>query len=160
MTTAPRHRHWLLKTEPETFSLADLHGAPKRTTRWDGVRNYQARNFLRDSMQVGDPVLIYHSRTQPLAIVGTAEVTRAGYPDPSQFDPQSPYFDPLARETAPRWFCVDIVWRSTFAEPVTRAKLLGRPECDDMVLLKPGSRLSVQPVSSRAWGLILALAQG
>lgn len=159
MSAQPPQSFWLVKTEPNTFSHQDLYASPERTTRWDGVRNYQARNFLRDGMQLGDGVLVYHSCTKPLAIVGTAQVTRTAYPDPSQFDPKSPYFDAAAAHEAPRWYCVDLSWRSTFARPVTRDALSVHPECDDMWLLRPGSRLSVQPVSPGAWGLILALAQ-
>ncbi len=160
MSPTAQRAFWLLKTEPKTFSLADLKASPKHTTRWDGVRNYQARNHLRDDLKVGDGVLIYHSCAAPLSIVGTAEVVRSGYPDPSQFDPESPYFDGDATKSAPRWWCVDVQWRSTFASPVLRSELAHRPECADFMLLRRGSRLSVQPVPERAWGLILALSQG
>lgn len=151
---------WLVKTEPQTFSIEDLRRSPNHTTRWDGVRNYQARNFLRDALQVGDGVLIYHSMAKPLAIVGRGVVVRSGYPDPSQYDPESPSFDPRAVEAAPRWFSVDIQWQCTFAVPVQRAALIACGQLDDLMLLARGSRLSVQPVAARAWGLILAMGEG
>lgn len=152
--------YWLLKTEPESFSIADLQAAPKQTTRWDGVRNYQARNLLRDSLQVGDGVFIYHARAKVLAIVGTAVVSRAGYPDPSQFDAHSPYADASSPPQAPRWYAVDVRHRATFARPVSRDSLIRHGGFADLMLLRRGVRLSVQPVSARAWGLILALGRG
>jgi predicted RNA-binding protein with PUA-like domain len=159
MSQAER-RYWLLKTEPHTFSLDDLRRSPKQTTTWDGVRNYQARNILRDAMAVGDGVLIYHSCAQPLAIVGRAEVTSPSYADPSQFDPLSPYFDGAATAQKPRWFARDITFKEAFGRPVLRHTLAQMPEFADLMLLRRGSRLSVQPVSEDAWGLILALRGG
>jgi len=163
VSPAPKKRprqYWLLKTEPHTFSIDDLRCAPKQTTPWDGVRNYQARNILRDAMAVGDGVLIYHSCAKPLAIVGRAEVTSPSYPDPSQFDPQSPYFDGAATEQKPRWFARDITFKEAFTRPILRDLLAQMPECADLMLLRRGSRLSVQPVPDHAWGLILALSGG
>jgi len=157
--TRPR-QYWLLKTEPQTFSIDDLRRAPKQTTPWDGVRNYQARNILRDAMAVGDGVLIYHSCAKPLAIVGRAEVTSDSYPDPSQFDPQNPYFDGAATAQNPRWFARDITFVEAFKRPVLRDVLAHLPQCADLPLLRRGSRLSVQPVAHAAWGLILALSEG
>ena len=151
---------WLLKTEPHVFSLDDLKAAKDRTTRWDGVRNYQARNLLRDSLKLHDAVLIYHSSTKPLAIVGTAHVVREGYPDPTQFDPASPYYDPGAKPTAPRWYAVDVQYTGHFAVPVLRDVLAHHPKLHALPLLQKGQRLSVQPVPPEAWGLILALAKG
>ena len=151
---------WLLKTEPHVFSLDDLKGAKDRTTRWDGVRNYQARNLLRDALKLHDPVLIYHSSTKPLAIVGTARVVREGYPDPTQFDPSSPYHDPGAKPQAPRWYAVDVQYTGHFTVPVLRTTLAQHPELCDLPLLQKGQRLSVQPVPPQAWGLILALGGG
>lgn len=159
-SAARQKRYWLLKTEPDTFSISDLERAPKQTTCWDGVRNYQARNLLRDEVSVGDEIFIYHSRTQPLAIVGTAQVTRAGYPDPSQFDATSPYADPRSTQEAPRWYAIDVQWRRTFAAPVARDTLAQQPALADLMLLRRGSRLSVQPVDAQAWGLILTLSRG
>ncbi len=152
----PRH-FWLFKSEPSTFSLKDLQHSPGKTTVWDGVRNYQARNMLRDAIGVGDGVLFYHSCVQPMAVMGTAKVVRAGYPDPSQFHPQSKYFDPAASADAPRWYSVDIQYEATCAQPVTLAALRQHPELEHMVLLRPGSRLSVTPVSAAEWRVVRRL---
>ena len=116
-------RYWLMKSEPEAFSIDDLARAKNGTTRWDGVRNYQARNFLRDDISLGDGVLFYHSSVDPPAVVGTARVARAGYPDPTQFDPQDSHCDPDSPPDAPRWFAVDIAFDEKFARPVTLAEL-------------------------------------
>lgn len=152
-------QYWLFKSEPNTFSFDDLRKAPDQTTLWDGVRNYQARNFLRDQVQVGDTVLFYHSSTQPLAIAGTAKVVRTGYPDPTQFDEDGPYFDPKATVQAPRWYVVDVQADLTFDAPVTRAELAEIPECGKMVLLQKGSRLSIQPVHEIEFKAIMKFAK-
>lgn len=153
-------RHfWLLKTEPTSFSIAHLAACRRQTTCWDGVRNYQARNMLRDDISVGDEVFIYHSRLPPMAIVGTATVTRAGYFDPSQFDPEDDHFDPLSPPDAPRWFAVDIRLKETFARPVTRPQLRAEPQLADLMVLSRGSRLSVQPVSAAHWTVICKLGR-
>ena len=151
---------WLFKSEPDVFSLADLQSSPKKTTCWDGVRNYQARNLLRDAMHPGDGVLFYHSRVEPMVVAGTARVVRGGYPDPSQFNAKSRYFDLDANPETPRWFAVDIQYESTFPHPVTRDDLREVPELADMMLLKRGSRLSVQPVSPLQWKVICRLGKG
>ena len=150
-------RYWLMKSEPETFSIDDLARAPKQTTSWDGVRNYQARNLLRDEIQVGDGVLFYHSSADPPGVAGTAEVVRAGYPDASQFDAKSDHHDPAARPDDPRWYVVDIKFASRFEQPVTLPELRQTPALRDMVLLRKGSRLSVQPVTADEWKTIVAL---
>ncbi|MBA3891907.1 MAG: EVE domain-containing protein [Gemmatimonadaceae bacterium] len=151
-------RYWLVKSEPDCFSFADLMRAPKRTTGWDGVRNYQARNFMRDDMRVGDGVLFYHSSAPPPAIAGIAEVARAAYPDPTQFDTKSEYFDPKASKDAPTWMQVDVRGVKPLAEPLTLDRLRKVPELDGMELLKKGSRLSVQPVTEGEWSAIMELA--
>src|ERR1700749_1874676 len=112
-------RYWLMKSEPEAFSIDDLARAKNGTTRWDGVRNYQARNFLRDEISIGDGVLFYHSSVDPPAVVGTACVVRADYPDPPQFDSSGGHFDPDSARDAPRWFAVDIAFGEKFPQPVT-----------------------------------------
>jgi predicted RNA-binding protein with PUA-like domain len=150
-------RYWLMKSEPETFSLDDLVACPKQTTAWDGVRNYQARNFMRDGMREGDKVLFYHSRTAPVGVVGCARISRAAYPDATQFDPKSTYFDPTAREDAPRWMVVDVTFESRFASPVLLHALRQMPELGDMMLLQKGSRLSVQPVTAAQYRTICRL---
>lgn len=151
-------RYWLFKTEPETFSINDLATAPDQTTCWNGVRNYQARNFLRDTIAVGDGVLLYHSNAQPLAIVGTARVVRAGYPDSSAWDSRSPYHDPSCQPEKPVWYMVDIQLENRFEPPVERTRLLQLPQLSGMLLLQRGSRLSVQPVTPEEWRIILELA--
>lgn len=149
-------RYWLMKSEPTTFSLADLKAAPKSTTLWDGVRNYQARNFMRDGMKSGDGVLFYHSVTDPIGIAGLAEVAKEAYPDPSQFDPRSKYYDEKATRQDPRWFVVDIKYVRTFDEVLGLDELRKIPALKNMMVLKKGSRLSVQPVTESEWKAILA----
>ena len=159
MTTASRaRRYWLVKSEPETFSFDDLLARPNRTTHWDGVRNFQARNFMRDEMKRGDLVFFYHSSADPTAIVGTAEVVRDGYPDPTAFDPKDSHYDPKSRKEEPTWFMVDLRARNRFPKPVTLAELRGVSGLEKMVLLQKGSRLSVQPVTEREWEIICRLA--
>ncbi|MCF7982080.1 MAG: EVE domain-containing protein [Pseudomonadales bacterium] len=148
--------HWLFKTEPGEFSIDDLEA--DGTARWDGIRNYQARNFLRDQVALGEGVFIYHSSCARPGIAGQAEVIKTAYPDPAQFDATSPYFDPKASGDDPRWFCVDIRWRATFAEVLPLARLKQLPALADMVLLKQG-RLSVQPVTAEQWQVIEGLAE-
>lgn len=150
-------RHWLMKSEPDIFSIDDLAKAKKQTTGWDGVRNYQARNLLRDEIAVGDGVLFYHSSVDPPAVVGLARVVKAGYPDPTQFDAKSDYYDAGSKPDAPRWFSVDIAFDRKLARPVTLPELRGDPALGDMVLLQRGSRLSVQPVTAAEWKRIVAL---
>ena len=148
-----------MKTEPGCFSIDDLAKAPGRTTMWDGVRNYQARNFMRDAMRVGDPVLFYHSVTNP-GIVGIAEVASEAYPDPTQWDPENEHFDPKSPADAPRWFLVDVRLVRRFREVLPLALLRTRPELEGMELLRKGSRLSVQPVRPEEYEAVLALARG
>jgi len=149
-------QYWLLKSEPTTFSIDDLAASPKQTTCWEGVRNYQARNFLK-SMQVGDQGLFYHSNADPPAIVGLVEVVKAAYPDPYAFDSQSRYFDAKSTKEHPRWFVVDVRFIEKFAEPLPLDRLRTIKTLKDMELLRRGSRLSVQPVRSAEWQRILIL---
>ncbi len=150
-------RHWLLKTEPEAFSFDDLLQAPRKTAGWDGVRNYQARNFLRDEMKKGDRVLIYHSNADPPAVVGVAEIVREGYPDPTQFDARHDHYDPASRKDAPRWFQVDVKALQKLRRPLPLDELRGVKALSKMPLLQRGQRLSVQPVGEREFELILEL---
>ena len=152
-------RYWLVKSDPETFGLPELAASPERTTRWDGVRNYQARNHLRDDMQPGDGVLFYHSQSDPPAVVATAKVVRAGYPDPSQFDRKSPGHEPRATPERPVWYAVDLKLDQVLGRPVTLAELRDEPDLGQMVLLRKGSRLSVQPVSAAEWRIVTALGR-
>ena len=151
--------YWLFKSEPNVFSFDDLLKSPNKTTYWDGVRNYQARNLLRDEIQKGDELLFYHSRVEPMCIAGTATVTRAGYPDPTQFDKRSKYYDEKATADKPRWFVVDVTAKKKFDEPLTRDELKDMPALKDMMLLQKGSRLSVQPVQASEWKAILKRAK-
>jgi len=149
-------RYWLFKSDPDTFGLAELKHSPDRTTTWDGVRNYQARNLLRDEVQVGDGVLFYHSQLKPPEIVATADVVQAGHPDPTQFDPRSKYCDPDSTPAAPRWYAVKIRLAEEFPRPVTVDELRTVPALAEMVLFRR-SRLSVQPVTPGEWATILRL---
>jgi predicted RNA-binding protein with PUA-like domain len=149
-------RYWLMKTEPNVYSWDDLKNQPNMTDMWDGVRNYQARNFMRE-MKVGDKVLFYHSQVTPPEIVGIARVVREAYPDPTQFDPNSKYYDPKSTPDNPRWSVVDIQCEAKFESPITLPELREIPGLEEMVLLRKGSRLSVQPVSEKEWQIITAL---
>jgi predicted RNA-binding protein with PUA-like domain len=149
--------YWLVKSEPSTYSWDDLWNSPGRTTFWDGVRNYQARNILRDDMKVGDGILFYHSSTEPAAVMGIAEVVREGYPDHTAFDAKSDHYDPKSRAGDPTWYMVDIRAVRAFAEPVTLARLREADGLENMMLLKRGSRLSVQPVTAEEWEIVTAL---
>lgn len=147
--------HWLIKSEPEVFSLDDLLRAPRRTTAWEGVRNFQARNFLR-AMRAGDLAIFYHSNAEPSACVGTVTVVREAYPDPTQFDAKSKYFDADSSPADPRWSLVDVAFASKFARPVPLDEIRRTPGLGDMVLVKR-SRLSVQPVTAKEWAIVLRL---
>lgn len=150
-------KYWLIKTEPESFSIADLKASPKQTTFWDGVRNYQARNILRDDMQIGDEVLFYHSNAEPPAVVGTCKVVRAGYPDHTAWDPASHHFDPKTSPENPTWQMVDVKLVEIFPRPVTLPELREIKSLANMELLRKGSRLSVQPVKPNEFKTVVAL---
>lgn len=150
-------RYWLLKTEPDVFSFEDLLHSPKKTTSWDGIRNFAARNFLRDGMKKGDRVFIYYSMTEPQAIVGIAEIARESYPDPTVLDPAHPGYDASSDAAAPTWFTVDVRAVERLARPVTLAELKKRKELAGMALLRVG-RLSVTPVTAAEWNAILMVA--
>ena len=146
-------RYWLMKSEPDELSIDDLVRAPRKTTPWFGVRNYQARNFMRDEMRTGDRVLFYHSSCAEPGIAGIAEVVSKAYPDATQFDRKSPYFDPKATRAAPRWFNVDVKY-------VRKTRIVGLPELRrhsalaDMRVLARGNRLSITPVEPGEWAFI------
>ncbi len=145
--------YWLMKSEPDEFSIDDLVRAPRKTTPWFGVRNYQARNYMRDAMRVGDGVLFYHSSCEVPGIAGLAEVASAPHPDETQFDPKSPYFDPKATRANPRWMLVDVkLVRKT--RLLSLDELRQRPGLADMVILRRGNRLSVTPVTPSEWKAI------
>lgn len=150
-------KYWLMKSEPNAFSIDDLQNAPGQTTYWDGVRNYQARNFMR-TMHEGDGVLFYHSSADPPAIVGIAQVVRTPYPDHTAFDPQDSHFDAQSSSDNPRWDMVDIRFQQRFEAPLSLESLRKQSGLRQMELLRKGSRLSVQPVRDSEWKLILQLA--
>ena len=151
-------KYWLLKSEPDVFSLEDLKNCPNQTEPWDGIRNYQARNLMRDEMQVGDRAFFYHSRQAEPAIVGTVRVVREAYPDHTSWDPSSKYFDEKSSPENPRWLMVDVQFESGFSRPVPLKELRSIPELKEMFLLRKGMRLSVQPVTEAEFQLILAIA--
>lgn len=151
-------RYWLFKTEPTTFSFDDLWNAPSRTTHWDGVRNFQARNMLRDEIKPGDLVFVYHSSTDPTGIAGIAEVVRGGYPDHTAFDPNDSHYDPKSNRDAPTWFMVDIRAVKPLSRLITLEELRKTKGLEKMVLLQRGSRLSIQPVRQEEWEIITSLA--
>ena len=154
---AQKRRYWLMKSEPRVFSIEDLARSPKQTTCWDGVRNYQARNFMRE-MAIGDQVFFYHSNAEPPAVVGIAEVARTVYPDQTQFDEANHHYDAASVPSAPRWDMVDIRYRQTFKTSLSLDRLRQEPKLKGMVLLRKGSRLSVQPVTEAEWDVVLKIA--
>jgi predicted RNA-binding protein with PUA-like domain len=150
-------QYWLVKTEPESYSVDDFLNEPKRTTCWDGVRNYQARNMLRDQMKIGDRVLIYHSNADPPAIAGIGVVVREGYPDHTAWNPDDSHYDPKSTPDEPRWFMVDIQLERKLKRPLPLPELRTVPALSEMELLRKGSRLSVQPVRPDEFSAVLAL---
>ncbi len=148
--------YWLMKTEPEAFSLEDLQARGQEP--WDGIRNYQARNFLR-SMHPGDGVFIYHSRVTVPGIVGTAEIVSTARPDPTQFDPQSHYYDPGSSLDKPRWDLVDVAYRRRFAHSISLESLRHMPEFADSPIVRKGNRLSILPITEAQWQHILGIAE-
>ncbi len=152
-------QYWLLKSEPDTFSIDNLAAATGKTSCWDGVRNYQARNFMRDQMQVGDQAFFYHSSCATPGIAGIVTITKAGYPDHTQFDARHDHYDADSKPEAPRWYMVDVRLQRKFKRVVTLDEL--RPHADkqlkDMAILKRGNRLSVTPVSKQEWDFIVTL---
>ena len=154
--------YWLMKSEPDAFSIDDLARAPRKTTCWDGVRNYQARNMLRDQMKKGDLVFFYHSNCEVPGIVGIVEVAREGYPDHTAFDPDDHHFDPKSDPEKPRWFMVDVKLKKKFSRVISLRELKA---CTDkslsgFQLLAKGNRLSVMPVTALQWKFIESLSQG
>ncbi len=153
-------RYWLFKSEPASYSFNDLLGEAERTAEWDGVRNYQVRNMMRDEIKAGDGVLFYHSSAKPTAVVGTARVVREAYPDYYAWDPAHKYYDPKSNPDTPTWLMVDIQADQEFARPVTLQEIKQNPKLQDMMLVKRGVRLSIQPVSKEAWEEIVTLGVG
>ena len=147
--------HWLMKSEPDAYSIDDLERDGR--DMWDGIRNYQARNMMRDDMEIGDDVFFYHSNCKEPAIVGLAKVVSEPYPDPTQFDPDSKYYDPKSDSDNPRWCLVDVEFVRKLDRPITLAELKGHPGLDGFVLTRRGNRLSIMPVIDTHWDLILGL---
>jgi len=144
-----------MKSEPEVFSIEDLKAAPKKTTLWEGIRNYQARNFMRDDMAKGDVVLFYHSNCKEPGIVGLAEISsKSAYPDPFQFDPKSNYFDPKSPRDNPRWLVVDVRYKSTLKTPATLKEMKAHSLLKDMKVVQRGMRLSIQPVEEKHYRIL------
>lgn len=150
--------YWLFKSEPDCFSFADLMAAPGRSTGWDGVRNYQARNMLRDQVRLGDLVLFYHSNADPPAIAGIAEVVEEAHADPTAFDPKADHYDPKSDPASPTWLQVSIRGIRAVDPPLGLPQLRTVPELAGMELLRKGSRLSIQPVSPAEWSTLMRLA--
>ena len=151
-------RHWLMKSEPSTFGIETLKASPKRSTLWDGVRNYQARNMLRDDFKRGDLAFFYHSSCAEPGIVGVVEVLVAGYPDPTAFIQSHAHYDPRSRRDAPRWYAVDVKLKHEFARTIGLDELREQPALADMLVLRRGNRLSITPVTPAEWACVLALA--
>lgn len=149
-------KYWLFKAEPHIYGIDHLSAAPNKTGRWDGIRNYQARNFLRDQVALNDEVFIYHSSCKDVGIVGTAKVVKTAYPDPTQFNPESDYYDPKSTEVNPRWVSVDIKLTKIFARLITLSEIKAQPQLENMVLVRQ-SRLSTQPVTEDEWNIINSL---
>ena len=150
-------KFWLFKSEPGEFSWIDLKNSKNQTTFWDGVRNYQARNFLRDEIKQGDGVLFYQSSTDPLAVVGYCEIVKESYADHTQFDSSNDHFDPKADPKKPTWFMVDIKLAKEFKNPVTLDLIKANPKFKSMKLIQRGQRLSIQPVTKAEWDEILKM---
>ena len=152
-------RYWLMKSEPDVFGIDHLKARPNKTEPWDGVRNYQARNMMRDEMKKGDLAFFYHSNCDEPGIVGIMEIAKAGHPDPTAFDPDAKYYDPKSDPAAPRWYLVDVRYKRHLKRTITlhELKALDDPRLADLPLLRKGNRLSVMPVDKRHWDLILGL---
>jgi predicted RNA-binding protein with PUA-like domain len=148
---------WLMKSEPDVFGIDDLKARPHRTEHWDGVRNYQARNMMRDGMKKGDQAFFYHSNCKEPGIVGIMEIAREAYPDDSAWNPNSPYYDHKSTPDHPRWYMVDVRYQRKLRRCITLQELKRRPELASMTLLKPGNRLSITPVTPAQWRFILEL---
>ena len=150
-------QYWLMKTEPGEFSIDDLKARPKGTERWDGVRNYQVRNMMRDDMKKGDPVLFYHSSCEVPGIVGVAKIAREAYPDPTAFDPEHAHYDPKSKADDPTWLMVDVKYVRKLKRTIKLQELKDRPELAGFALIRKGNRLSVNPVTEAQWNFIMAL---
>ncbi|GMQ91164.1 MAG: EVE domain-containing protein [Gammaproteobacteria bacterium] len=150
-------QYWLMKSEPGEFSIGDLVKRPNKTEHWDGVRNYQARNFMRDDMKKGDQIFFYHSNCSEPGIVGIARVAREGYPDFTAFDPKDKHYDPKSKKDKPTWFMVDVLYVKRFKRTVTLVELKNEKKLKDMRLVQRGNRLSIIPITEKEWDTILKM---
>lgn len=151
-----KSQYWLMKSEPDCYSIDDLKR--DKVEPWDGTRNYQVRNMMRDDMQIGDMVLFYHSNTKEIGVVGTMKVASKAYPDPTQFDPKSEHPDPKSDPENPRWLCVDVQFQSKFSRTVSLAEIKIDPQFETMPLIRKGNRLSVMPVAKKHFEKIVKMA--
>ena len=149
--------YWLMKSEPDVFGIDDLKTAPRKTEHWDGVRNYQARNMMRDDMKKGDQVFFYHSNCKEPGIVGIAKIVKEGYPDFTAFDPEQKYYDPKSDPDNPRWYMVDVQFVRKFKRTITLEELKQVSAIKDMPLVRRGNRLSIMPVTEKQWNRILKM---
>jgi len=152
-------KYWLMKSEPEVFSIDDLINAKNQTTFWDGVRNYQARNYIRDEMKVGDKVIFYHSNSEPPSAVGVCEIVKEAYPDFTAFDPENPHYDPKSKKDSPTWFMVDIKFVKKFSHFVSINEMRENKKLQNMKLLQRGNRLSVMPLSKDEFNEIIKMGK-
>lgn len=150
--------YWIMKTEPDEFSIEDLKASPSQTSSWEGVRNYQARNFMRDEMKIGDKVLIYHSSCKKIGVAGIATVVKESYPDLSALKKKSPYYDPKSTKDEPRWYMIDIAWEKSFDEVITLQVIKEQKGLEEMKLVQKGNRLSIMPLTKREFEIIIKLA--
>lgn len=151
--------YWLMKSEPTAFSIDDLKSSPHQTAPWDGVRNYQARNMLRNDMQVGDLAFFYHSSCEVPGIVGIMEIVKAGYPDFTAFDPKNHHYDPKSKPEKPLWYMVDVRFKQKFEDAIRLSDLRQNPRLSHMPLLQRGSRLSIMPVTPEEWQAVLRMTR-
>jgi predicted RNA-binding protein with PUA-like domain len=153
----PQKNYWLMKSEPDSFSINHLRNRPNQTEHWDGVRNYQARNMMRDDMKLGDQVFFYHSNCDIPGIVGIMEIAAEGYPDYLAFDPDDVHFDPKSDPANPRWMMVDVKYVRSLIRTISLKELKDKPELADLALVRHGNRLSIMPVTQQQWEFILSL---
>lgn len=152
-------KHWLFKSEPDSFSIDDLANSPNQTTSWEGVRNYRARNIFRDEVKIGDEVFFHHSSTEPPGIVGVCLIVKDGYPDDSAFNIESAYFDSKSTRENPRWFTVDVKLVRKFKRILALSELRETPGLEKMMVCQRGARLSIQPVTAEEWEIVCRLAE-
>lgn len=153
----PHMKYWLMKSEPGCFGIEDLKKRPRQTECWDGVRNYQARNMMRDEMQVGDLAFFYHSNCQQPGIAGIMKIVKSAYTDHTQFDPENEHYDPTSKKENPRWIMVDVKFEKQFDHVITLDSLRENPKLKEMPLLRKGNRLSITPVTKNQWDAILRM---